>query len=58
MDWSTVPVEGEQMQAANKYLAERQAQQATAKSDELTSKSVLSPEYRPRSPLGGQELGG
>ena len=58
MDWSTVPVEGEQMQAANKYLAERQAQQTTAKSDELTSKSVLSPEYRPRSPLGGQELGG
>ena len=58
MDWSTVPVEGEQMQAANKYLAERQAAQTTAKSDELTSKSVLSPEYRPRSPLGGQEIGG
>ena len=58
MDWSTVPVEGEQMQAANKYLAERQAAQATAKSDQLTSRSVLSPEYRPRSPLGGQELGG
>lgn len=58
MDWSTVPVEGEQMQAANKYLAERQAEQAAAKSAELTSKSVLSPEYRPRSPLGGQELGG
>ena len=58
MDWSTVPVEGEQMQAANKYLAERQAQQEAAKSDELTSKSVLSPEYRPRSPLGGQEIGG
>jgi hypothetical protein len=58
MDWSTVPVEGEQMQAANKYLAERQAAQTAAKSDELTSKSVLSPEYRPRSPLGGQEIGG
>jgi hypothetical protein len=58
MDWSTVPVEGEQMQAANKYLAERQAAQTTAKSDQLTSRSVLSPEYRPRSPLGGQELGG
>lgn len=58
MDWSTVPVEGEQMQAANKYLAERQAEQAAAKSAELTSKSVLSPEYRPRSPLGGQEIGG
>jgi hypothetical protein len=58
MDWSTVPVEGEQMQAANKYLAGRQAQQEAAKSDELTSRSVLSPEYRPRSPLGGQELGG
>lgn len=58
MDWSTVPVEGEQMQAANKYLAERQAAQATAKSDELTSKSVLSPEYRPRGILGGQEIGG
>lgn len=58
MDWSTVPVEGEQMQAANKYLAERQAAQTAAKSDELTSKSVLSPEYRPRGILGGQEIGG
>ena len=58
MDWSTVPVEGEQMQAANKYLAERQAEQTAAKSADLTSKSVLSPEYRPRSPLGGQEIGG
>lgn len=58
MDWNTVPVEGEQMQAANKYLAERQAAQTTAKSDELTSKSVLSPEYRPRGVLGGQEIGG
>lgn len=58
MDWSTVPVEGEQMQAANKYLAERQAAQAAAESEKLTSKSVLSPEYRPRSPLGGQEIGG
>jgi hypothetical protein len=58
MDWSTVPVEGEQMQAANKYLAERQAAQESAKSAALTSKSVLSPEYRPRGILGGQELGG
>ena len=58
MDWSKVPVEGEQMQEANKYLAERQAAQTAAKSNELTSRSVLSPEYRPRSPLGGQELGG
>lgn len=58
MDWSTVPVEGEQMQEANKYLAERQAAQTAAESQKLTSKSVLSPEYRPRSPIGGQEIGG
>jgi hypothetical protein len=58
MDWSTVPVEGEQMQAANKFLAERQAAQTAAKSDELTARSVLSPEYRPRGILGGQEIGG
>lgn len=58
MDWSNVPVEGEQVQAANKYLAERQAAQTAAESEKLTSKSVLSPEYRPRSPLGGQEIGG
>ena len=58
MDWSTVPVEGEQMQAANKYLAERQAAQTAAESEKLTSKSVLSPEYRPRGILGGQEIGG
>jgi hypothetical protein len=58
MDWSTVPVEGEQMQAANKYLAERQAAQTAAESEKLTSKSVLSPEYRPRGILGGQEVGG
>lgn len=58
MDWDKVPVQNEQSQSAEKYMAEQQAAKAAAQSQELTSKSVLSPEYRPRSPLGGQEIGG
>lgn len=58
MDWDKVPVQNEQAQSAEKYMAEQQAAKAASQSQELTSKSVLSPEYRPRNPLGGQEIGG
>ena len=58
MDWDKVPVEGEAVKAAEQYMGEQAAQKAEQASQAETDKSVLSPNYRPRSALGLQELGG
>lgn len=58
MDWDKVPVEGEKTQAAEQYMGQQATERAAQASLAETSKSVLSPEYRPRSALGLQELGG
>jgi len=58
MDWDKVPVEGEATQASEQYMEGRAAQQEQAKAQAEIDKSVLSPNYRERSALGGQEVGG
>lgn len=58
VDWNKVPVEGEDTQAAEQYMADQAAQREQVKAQAETDKSVLSPNYRPRSALGMQELGG
>jgi hypothetical protein len=45
-------------QAAEQYMAGQAAQREQAKAQAETDKSVLSPNYRPRSALGMQELAG
>jgi hypothetical protein len=58
MDWDKVPVEGTALKEAEQYMSEQSAQRAAQQSQEETDKSVLSPNYRPRSAFGMQELGG
>lgn len=58
MDWDKVPVEGAALKAAEQYMGEQAAERAAQESQAETDKSVLSPNYRPRSALGLQELGG
>lgn len=58
MDWDKVPVEGAALKAAEQYMGEQAAEKAVQESQAETDKSVLSPNYRPRSALGLQELGG
>jgi hypothetical protein len=58
MDWDKVPVEGEAAKASEQYMSEQAAQKAAQESQAETDKSVLSPNYRPRSALGMQEIGG
>lgn len=61
IDWSKVEITDDtaalQKEAAP-YLQGQVQQQIDAANQAEADKSVLSPTYRPRSPLGGQEIGG
>jgi hypothetical protein len=60
IDWSKVEITDEAalQKEATPYLQGQAQQQADAANQAEADKSVLSPTYRPRSPLGGQEIGG
>lgn len=59
VDWTQVPVEGQKLQQAEQYMAGRQQEVEQAAQASESSKSVLSPDYRPpRAAFGLQELGG
>lgn len=61
IDWSKVEITDDKADIqteATPYIQERLQQQAGAANQAEADKSVLSPTYRPRSPLGGQEIGG
>ena len=58
MDWDKVPVEGEAVKASEQYMAGQAAQREQQQVAAETDRSVLSPNYRERSALGAQEVGG